>query len=314
MDDEKSEPIYSFSKQHRFANIGGMFPAQTKKDPRGVDLYNIPEVTTYKFKNETGTCPCKFPDGTSPLEKCLKCKHRQMGNIYMFGRAKRKPLNEKEKFSYYNRVYRAQDDFGAMPKKWNHIVGGAHVREARVKYDLLEKTPGPGRYTPSVRFTRPKSANYFIGEKCGRSALNDLTGTNPKVGPATYSPEIVYEGDKGFKRPCSALHNKGIKHQESSGVNRLKRPQTVKYTSKHITFPKYSIGTMVRPPLFPKSNATNECYWIYSSMQDQVQSQKKTEEMVKIGKSTRDREKLRGTFRCMMERAPMTVKIPMPKF
>ena len=49
-------------------------------------------------------------------------------------------------------------------------------------------------------------------------------------------------------------------------------------------------------------------------MGNQVQSKKKTEEQVKIGKSTRDREKLRGTFKSMMERQPTTIRIPMPKF
>jgi len=49
-------------------------------------------------------------------------------------------------------------------------------------------------------------------------------------------------------------------------------------------------------------------------MGNQVQSKKRTEEQVKIGKSTRDREKLRGTFNSMMERRPMSVRIPMPKF
>jgi hypothetical protein len=49
-------------------------------------------------------------------------------------------------------------------------------------------------------------------------------------------------------------------------------------------------------------------------MGTQVQSKKKTEEMVKIGKSTREREKKRGTFKSMMERQPMSIKIAMPKF
>ena len=41
---------------------------------------------------------------------------------------------------------------------------------------------------------------------------------------------------------------------------------------------------------------------------------KKTEEMVKIGKSTREREKKRGIFKSMMERQPATIRIAMPKF
>ena len=49
-------------------------------------------------------------------------------------------------------------------------------------------------------------------------------------------------------------------------------------------------------------------------MGNQVQSKKKTEEMVRIGKSTRDREKKRGVFKSTMERQPMSIKSPMPKF
>ena len=49
-------------------------------------------------------------------------------------------------------------------------------------------------------------------------------------------------------------------------------------------------------------------------MGNQVQSKKKTEEMVKIGKSTREHEKKRGMFKSMMERQPVSIKIPMPKF
>ena len=162
--------------------------------------------------------------------------------------------------------------------KWEKTIGGAIGKEPRVKYDYREKTPGPGRYTPSIKCIRPKSALYFIGEKTGISAMKLLTGTNPEVGPGKY------------------------------------RPETANYGSHHQKFPKYSIGKGKRPPLNPKPWTKNESYWIYSSMGTQVQSKKKTEEMVKIGKSTREREKKRGTFKSMMERQPVSIRIAMPKF
>lgn len=92
------------------------------------------------------------------------------------------------------------------------------------------------------------------------------------------------------------------------------RPESAVYYSHHPKFPKYSIGKGKRPPLNPKAWTKKESYWIYSSMGTQVQSKKKTEEMVKIGKSTRDREKKRGTFKSMMERQPVSIRIAMPKF
>ncbi len=162
--------------------------------------------------------------------------------------------------------------------KWEKTIGGAIGKEPRVKYDYREKTPGPGRYTPSIKCIRPKSALYFIGEKTGISAMKLLTGTNPEVGPGKY------------------------------------RPETANYGSHHQKFPKYSIGKGKRPQLNPKPWTKNESYWIYSSFGTQVQSKKKTEEMVKIGKGTREREKKRGTFKSMMERQPVSIRIAMPKF
>ena len=165
-----------------------------------------------------------------------------------------------------------------FPKKFGKTIGGAIGKDPRIKYDYREKTPGPGRYTPSLKCTRPKSAQYFIGEKTGNSALKLMTGTNKEVGPGKYRPE------------SAAFH------------------------SLHQKFPKYSIGKGKRPPLNPKAWTKKESYWIYSSMGTQVQSKKKTEEMVKIGKSTREREKKRGTFKSMMERQPVSIRIAMPKF
>ena len=217
--------------------------------------YDIPDVTKYKYSTD----------------------HK-----WRIGTAKRRPLNDKEKFSYYNHIYKEQEDFGAMKKKWNRVVGGAIDLEPRVKYDFREKTPGPGRYTPSLKLTRPKSANYFIAEKTKQNVLMLKTGTNKEVGPGKY------------------------------------RPETAKYTSVHRNYPHFSVGKGKRPPLYmpkPWYKCESELdYWKYSSMGKQVPSKKRTEEMVRIGKSTRDREGLRGTFKCMMDRQPTQIRIPMPKF
>ena len=61
-------------------------------------------------------------------------------------------------------------------------MGGAIGLDPRIKYDYREKTPGPGRYTPSMKSVKPKSAKYFIGEKTGYSALKLMTGTDQGVG------------------------------------------------------------------------------------------------------------------------------------
>ena len=197
---------------------------------------------------------------------------------WRIGSAKRPSLTNGEKYEYFKHVYNKKEDLSRFPKKWQKTIGGAIGLDPRIKYDYREKTPGPGRYTPSIKSTKPKSAKYFIGEKTGYSALKLMTGTDQTVGPGKY------------------------------------RPESAVYHSHHPKFPIYSVGKAKRQPLYNKPWTKSESYWIYSSMGNQVQSKKKTEEMVKIGKSTREREKKRGVFKSMMERQPMTIRIPMPKF
>ncbi len=213
--------------------------------------YNMPDVTKYKYN---------------------------ASNKWRIGSASRPPLVNGEKYSYYNHMNRDVKDILKYRPKWGKTIGGAIGKDPRIKYDYREKAPGPGRYTPSLKCVKPKSAKYVIGEKTGNSAMKLMTGTNQDVGPGKY------------------------------------RPETAIYHSHHQKFPIYSIGKGKRPPLNPKSWAKTESYWIYSSMGNQVQSKKRTEEMVKIGKSTREREKKRGTFKSMMERQPVSIRIAMPKF
>ena len=235
-------------KADRFQQTGELITIpQNTPGPR----YDIPDVSKYKYSTS----------------------HK-----WRIGSAKRPPLSNHEKFAYYNHVYNEKNDIGAMPKKWNKVKGGAMNLEPRVKYDFRQTTPGPGRYDPSLKFTRPKTPCYFIAERTQASSVKLQTGTNSNVGPGKY------------------------------------RVESAKFTSKHRIFPTYSIGKTKRAPLYNSNWTKNETYWLYSSMGNQVQSKKKTEEQVKIGKSTRDREKLRGTFKSMMERQPTTIRIPMPKF
>lgn len=247
MADEISKPIYSFTKAQRFPD-GGYTSSKSKSD---APQYNIPDVTKYKYETS----------------------HK-----WRIGTAIRRPITNTEKYAYYDQIYKNQDNLTKFPSKGGKTIGGAIGLDPRIKYDYREKTPGPGRYTPSMKCTKPKSAKYFIGEKTGNSALKLMTGTEPEVGPGKY------------------------------------RPESAVYYSHYQKFPIYSIGRGKRPPLNSKPWTKNETYWIYSSMGNQIQSRKKTEEMVKIGKSTREREKKRGTFKSMMERQPATIRIAMPKF
>ena len=96
------------------------------------------------------------------------------------------------------------------------------------------------------------------------------------------------------------------------------RVESAKYTSKHLIPPAYHFGKQERPGIFKgkkgRRDMYSETYEVYSCMGNQTRSKKRTEPRTKFGKSTRDRESSRGTFNCMMDRQPMKVCIPMPKF
>ena len=62
--------------------------------------------------------------------------------------------------------------------------------EARIKYDYRETVPGPGRYDPSYKLTKPHGYTFVMGEKFKTLTLNLLTGTDKVVGPGKY--DIVY--------------------------------------------------------------------------------------------------------------------------
>lgn len=46
------------------------------------------------------------------------------------------PLNEIEKYDYFEHIYQKKNDFGAFPKKWNHIKKGGLPLNPNVKYSF----------------------------------------------------------------------------------------------------------------------------------------------------------------------------------
>lgn len=185
---------------------------------------------------------------------------------------------DKRKYEYYYHMDNFEQE-EKNPKKWKtRIIGGDIGLEPRVKYDLGEKTPGPGRYEDQYKKVRPKTPAYFLAERTGFGAIKQLIGTGDEVGPGRYDV------------------------------------QSAKYTSKHRIPPAYKFGKYEGRDIFNKTWAKHETYEVYSCVGNQTRSKKRTEPRAKIGKSTRDREAIRGTFNCMMDRQPMRVNIPMPKF
>ena len=212
-------------------------------------------------------------------------------------------MNQNEIYDYYNHFYTEKNDLSKLPKKWNKTKGGSISLEPRIKYDYREVVPGPGRYDPSYKYTKPHSYTYFMGEKFKTLTLNLLTGTDSVVGPGKY--DVVYS-----MNDLEIAKDKDKKKIWNKTFNEVKRN---KYTSIHQDPPIWSIGKNKRKGLFNKTWTKNETYEIYSSVGDQIRTHKRSEPKINIGKSTREMEKIRGVFASTMARIPTKVYIPLPK-
>lgn len=210
-----------------------------------------------------------------PVEEYYKYKYAPKWSI---GDGKRPPLHQGEKYDYYNHPYQPEDDLGKLPKKWERKVGGAMPLEPRVKYDFREGVPGPGRYEPNLKLVKPRDFSYYIGEKVQSLSLKLLTGTNDVVGPGKYDV------------------------------------QSAKNTSIHKDFPKWRFGKDNRKGLYNRTWTINQTYENYSSFGKQIRTRKRSEAEIRMGKSTRDGEKMRGFFPQQMDRVPTKVRIEIPKF
>ena len=265
-------------KKRAYTSFGKMILAEEKTEP----IYGI--GTEERFGYSNGFLSNKKSNQTPAPNAYLttdpeKYKYKTTSK-WKIGTSNRKPLSVNERYAYYNHLYSEKDDISKMKKKWNKPLGGSIGTEPRIRYNFREGNPGPGRYDPSLKLTKTKFPSYYLGE---RTNFNDPmivhTGNNKNVGPGKYT---ISPSDK--------------------------------LRSTWTNFPKYSIGKGNRKPLYNKSWAKNETYYMYSSFGGQIQTRKRTEPRAKEGKSTRFGESKRGVFRSMMERQPMSIRIAMPKF
>jgi len=241
--DEKTAPGFSFGSEKKFHTSGTI---QYKKTPG--PIYKV----TDKFKfNEK-------PSWTT-------------------GKAKRPPIYTSEKYEYYNHPYDDKFDFGKINHKWKKSLGGAIGLDPRIKYDLRENAPGPGRYEPEVKFVKPKTPFYYFGEKTELNSLKLLVGTNDTVGPGSYKVE------KASK------------------------------TSIHQNPPSYTLQKAERRGLNNKVWTKTETYYMYSSCYNQVDSNKLTMPKINFGKSDRAKSAKCGIFRSHMSKQPTRVRIDHPK-
>ena len=197
---------------------------------------------------------------------------------WKIGQGLRPPLHQGEKYEYYNHKYNKDTDLGTKKKIWDRKVGGAFSTEPRMKLDIMEKTPGPGRYEPKLTLSKPRNLAYIFGEKTDSLTLKLLTGTGDKVGPGLYHPE------------------------------------TATYNSRHKYAPRWKFGTETYKGLKNKVWTKNETYEQYSSVGFQIRSRKRTEPQINMTKGTRECEKKRGIFPSRMENRPTKIRIEIPKF
>lgn len=195
------------------------------------------------------------------------------------GNAVRGKLTNGEECDWFKYKYAEKYDLGKLPKKWNNIIGGAMPLDTRIKSDIHERVPGPGRYEPIYSLVKPKDYSYVIGEKNGDSmALKLMSGTGTVVGPGKYDIDKVTN------------------------------------VSIHQNFPKWTLGNDKRKSLCNRTFSMNETYCYYSSVGEQIITSKRSEPQIHIGKSSRAKEQNRGMFLHHMERCPSKVFIKHPDF
>ena len=255
---EKSKPSFSIGKAARFPTI------KSQPHKRGdYDYYY--NYSDYVFNK---TFEDKFKYKASPQWSIA-------GRHYP-------PCFFREEYTYYNDRYNPQNNFSTLPKKWDNPIGGSIDRSPRIKYNFTECTPGPGRYEPNYKITKPKTPSYYVGEKFGKgSPFKSVITTNNKSVPGPGSYYVSYSN---------------------------------KASSRWKNMPAYTFGMSSRKRLTNPKWTKNETFYIYSSMGDQIMTKKRTEARPKEGKSTRAIEQKRGVFKSMMERQHVHVRIPMLNF
>lgn len=145
-------------------------------------------------------------------------------------------MSSSEIFEFYKHPYSEYKDFdlSLLPKKWQRHVGGAISLEPRIKYEIREQYPGPGRYDPNIKPTKAKPPEYYFGEKGNITCLRNITGTSEKVGPSTYKVEEAV------------------------------------YTSKHVITPHWTLPHAERRGLATKLWTKNETYYLYKYLNNNV--------------------------------------------
>ena len=230
----------------------------------------------------------------SPMYEIIKTpgpiyKHDNLSNLkyykppsWKIGDGKRSPLYSCEIYNYYKYPYDENSDISKIPKRWDHVVGGAPTLDPRIRYDFSEKVPGPGRYEPNYRSKSQvmRAPTYVLGIKGNANSLDLKTGTGKNVAPWTY----------------------------------IKNRDEVLSLSQHPRFAKYSFQKAERKGPEQKLWTKNESYYMYSSFGNQIMTQKNTEPIQSMTKSTRDGRLKCGVFKSMMERQPTSIRIPLPKF
>ncbi len=186
-----------------------------------------------------------------------------------------------EVYEYYKYKYDESSDLSKISKKWNNIPGGAPVLEQRNRYNFVDETPGPGRYDPDFnsRSQSVRAPTYVLGIKTDfGSSFSSVGGAGKNVSPFSYKQE-------NFKK-----------------------------LSTHIQRPIYSFQRDRRKDLADKQWTKKESYYMYSSIGEQIMTQKPTQPIQSMPHCTREDRLKTGIFKANMERQPQSIRIPMLNF
>ena len=121
-----------------------------------------------------------------------------------------------------------------------------------MKRVIDETSPGPGRYSPRIKYARYHNGSAgYMGMKMNDNLLLLKTGTNSEVAPTSYE-----------------IGNKSQYH-------------------KYVHSPMFSFGNDKRQALHKKLNTKQETYALYSSFGDQIMAPKDSRPQFSFGKANR---------------------------
>ena len=182
---------------------------------------------------------------------------------FSFSKAKKCDFRSKTLYNFYTNKYDPKTDGEKIGKKWDRIVGGfiatgGKFSEENSKFYDKYTTPGPGRYNPKyLYFKYPQHRIKSFGAKT-KLSLSPTTSTPVNIAPGSYNTDMKL----------------GAK------TNNFKFADA----------PKFKFGTGKRREIAYGDNFLGENNYQYSSLGEQVMTQKSSSPGYSLGREKRFRK------------------------